>query len=237
MRVFAIINHKGGSTKTTTTEHLADILTESGSSVCLIDLDTSYNLSNFYNVNAKKNIINFLNGDKKAVTKITDRLSIVAGTKKISQFDSLYYSEPDMFAVLKTAIDALPFDIVLIDTPHSIGNIIKNAIYAADTVIMPVMPNRDSADGSVDVIDEIAELKAHRKDVNVRPCLLPAGFSTFSMKERAIIPALASAHKGIEILPKIPYKRSIKDDQSERIVRRNTNVYKAYKEVAQWLLK
>ncbi|HNX81932.1 MAG TPA: AAA family ATPase [Candidatus Omnitrophota bacterium] len=64
MRVFAIINHKGGSTKTTTTEHIADILTESGASVCLIDLDTSYNLTNFYNIAAKKNIIHFLNVDK-----------------------------------------------------------------------------------------------------------------------------------------------------------------------------
>ena len=46
--VWAIVNHKGGTTKTVTTEHVASILNDAGYSVCIVDLDTSHNVTNFY---------------------------------------------------------------------------------------------------------------------------------------------------------------------------------------------
>lgn len=234
--VWAIINHKGGTTKTTATEHISSVLIDAGCSVCLLDLDTSHNLTNFHlETLPKKNVLDFLNGDKKAIQKISTRLSLVAGTKKISKFDDLYYAETDVYAVIKNAVSALPFDFVLIDTPHAIGNIIKNAAYAADKIIIPAMPTRDSADGTVDVMDEIRELKKQRPDAKCIPYILPSGVTWYSLYERDAIKAIKAAHKGVAVLPSIPYKKSITYDQSDRIVRK-TSVYRGYKEVVEWLL-
>lgn len=235
-RVIAIINHKGGTTKTTATEDIADIAVQAGNSVCIIDLDTSYNATNFFlDETPKKDIIDFLNGDKKAIVKISDRFHIVPGSKKIANFDALYYAETDEYAVIKNAVDNLPYDYIIIDTPHSIGNVIANAMYAADIVIIPVMPNRDSADGSVDVIDEMNKLKKLRKDAKCVPFLLPSCVTWYSAYDRDAIKSIKAAHKNIEVLPYIPYRKSIAHDQSDRVIKRNTNVYKAYREVFKWL--
>lgn len=237
MAVWAIINHKGGTTKTTATEHKADILLSLGYSVVLIDLDTSHNATNFYMEKLPKlNIIDFLNGNKKAIVKISDRFAIIPGTKKIAKFDDLFYKVDDIYAVIKSAVDPLPYDFVLIDTPHAIGNIIKNAAYAADVVIIPAMPTRDSADGTVDVMDEIRDLKKLRPDAKCVPYILPSGVTWYSTYERDAIKAIKAAHKGVAFLPAIPYKKSITRDQSERVIKK-TIVYRKYKDVVTWLLK
>ena len=65
--IIAVNSHKGGTGKTTTVIHLAEILSETGS-VLLIDLDDSCNLTNFYiDSPQKKTIIEFFKGDKKTI--------------------------------------------------------------------------------------------------------------------------------------------------------------------------
>ena len=234
--VWAIVNHKGGTTKSTATEHFADILIEAGSSVCIVDLDTSHNATNFYlDTLPKKSVVDFLNGDKKAIAKISPRLSIIPGTKKIAKFDELFYAAEDVFGVIRSAIAPLPFDFVLIDTPHAIGNIIKNAIYAADKVVIPAMPTRDSADGTIDVMSEIDGLRRKRPDARCVPYLLPSCVTWYSLYDRDAVKAIKAAHSGIDMLPSIPYRKSIARDQSERTIKR-TNVYKSYEKVVTWLL-
>jgi len=237
MSVISAISHKGGTGKSTTVIHLSEILSARGSSVLMIDLDASCNLTNFYQAKSKKHIIDFLDGNKKAVSSIRPNMAIVCGNKKISDFDSIYYSAPDIYNVIKSAIEGMPYEYIIIDTPHSIGRIIKNTIIASDIVIIPVMPASWSADGSVDVLDEFDEIRqsSKKKEIaNCRPALLPTAISKWSSHDRSLIPALKAAHKDIDILPKIPYNRSIMRDQSEHIVKK-TNIYKAYEEVLKWL--
>lgn len=237
--VISLISHKGGCGKSTTAIHLAEILAKSGS-VLLIDTDASCNLTNFYGAGtSKKTVIDFLDGNRKAFAKTERGISIVPGHKSISSFDAKYYAAPDVYAVIKDAVSGMPFDFIIIDTPHAIGNIIKNTIIASDVMIMPVMPTSWSADGTVDVLDELEELKAkgRKKQVeNVRPALLPCAVSIFSSHDRSLVPSLRMAHPGIDILPRVPFNRSIMRDQSEGVVKK-TNVYRAYEEVAKWLLQ
>ena len=237
--VISVISHKGGTGKTTSAIHFADILTARGFSVLLIDLDASCNLSNFYGASGKKTIVDFLDGNKKAVVPVRSGLSVVCGSKKIAEFDSLTYSAKDSYSIIKNAIAGLPFDYVIIDTPHAIGRIIKNTIIASDVVVIPVMPAGWSADGSVDVLDEFAEIRASSRKKMIESCtpaLLPTAISKWSRHDRSLVPALEMAHPGVTILPKIPFNRDIMRDQSERVVKR-TNIYKAYEEVVEWLLK
>lgn len=238
-RVISVISHKGGTGKTTSAIHFADILSSKGFSVLLLDLDASCNLSNFYQVSGKKTIIDFLEGNKKSIIPVRSGLSAVPGSKKISDFDSISYSATDVYSIIKNATDGLPFDYIIIDTPHAIGRIIKNTIIASDVVVIPVMPAGWSADGSVDVLDEFAEIRASSKKKlieNCAPALLPTAISKWSRHDRGLIPALEMAHPGVTILPRIPFNRDIMKDQSERIVRK-TNIYKAYEEVTEWLSK
>ena len=238
-RVISVISHKGGTGKTTTAIHIAEILTARGSTVLVIDLDASCNLSSFYQAAGKKTIIDFLEGNKKAVVPVRSGLSAVTGSKKISEFDAISYTATDIYSLIKNAISGLPFDYIIIDTPHAIGRIIKNTIIASDTVIIPVMPAGWSADGSVDVLDEFADIRASSKKKLIEGCtpaLLPTAISKWSRHDRGLVPALEMAHPGVTILPKIPFNRDIMRDQSERVVRK-TNIYRAYEEVTEWLLK
>lgn len=237
--VISLISHKGGTGKSTSVIHIAEIISARGSSVLLIDLDASCNLTNFYRASSKKTIVDFLGGNQKAVTVIRPGISIICGSKKISQFDELYFSAADIYTVIKDAIAGMPYEYIIIDTPHSIGKIIKNCIIASDVVIIPVMPAGWSADGSVDVLDEFDEIRRSSKKAeikNCRPALLPSAISAWSRHDRTLIPALRAAHKDIDILQKIPFNRAIMKDQTDHVVRK-TNIYKAFEGVVSWLLK
>lgn len=237
--IIAVNSHKGGTGKTTTAIHLADILSETGS-VLLIDLDDSCNLTNFYIDTAqKKTIIEFLKGDKKTIKQIRSGLSIVCGSPEMARFDKLFYDAVGVELVLKEALDGLPFDNIIIDTPHSMGGIIANSLFAADVVVIPVLPHSWSVDGSMDIVAYIEKLKSspRKKDMGeCRPTLLPVALAFLSGHDRQLPSTLGMIHKGVEVLPQIPYNKSIMKHQSEKTVKK-TNVFKAYKEVIKWLSK
>jgi len=151
MKTIAINSHKGGTGKTTTAIHIADILSRHGS-VLAIDLDDSCNMTNFFDVKNKKTIIDFLKGDKKAVKPVRSWLSIVSGSPDLSKFDRIFYDSYGIELLLKEAVDGMPFDYVIIDTPHSMNNLIANSLFAADIVVIPVQPHSWSVDGSMDIL-------------------------------------------------------------------------------------
>lgn len=73
-RVISVISHKGGTGKTTSAIHFAEILIDRGFSVLLVDLDASCNLSNFYQATGKKTIVDFLDGNKKAIYPVSSTM-------------------------------------------------------------------------------------------------------------------------------------------------------------------
>lgn len=170
MKTIAVVNNKGGVTKTTSAANIGACLAYLGHSVLLIDSDGQANLSqhfNFYGDNIESTLLTAYRGAKKKkgvelpLHGIRDNLYIVPAELELKEMEDQLTSYGDPARVLTglTKQYADLFDYCIIDCPPALGNLTKNAIFASDSVIIPIAPGQFSVNGVDNIIGYLAELK------------------------------------------------------------------------------
>ncbi len=160
-RVVLVANFKGGSTKTTTSMCLAQGLTLRGRKVLVVDLDPQASLSELCGIYAEKEV----DEDSTVLPYIYDQsieggLSSVIkstywdGLDVIPAHPSLFGAEfhlPAMmkvkptfkfWAILRQGLEPLrkQYDYIILDTAPSLSYLTLNALMAADSMVMPLVP-------------------------------------------------------------------------------------------------
>jgi chromosome partitioning protein len=146
MQVFALVNNKGGVTKTTTTINLAYGLARAGRRVLVIDTDAQSNAT--YTLLGKlpqeDTLFDVLFNNARLADIIVgtqqERLYVAPSSIDISAADLLMANATGRERKLKRAIAPLEgeFDYVLIDTPPNLGVITVNSMIACTSVIIPI---------------------------------------------------------------------------------------------------
>ncbi|KSV72374.1 plasmid partitioning protein RepA [Sinorhizobium sp. Sb3] len=164
LQVLAIANFKGGSAKTTTCVHLAHYLALQGYRVLALDLDPQASLSAMFgaqpeiDVGANETIYAALRYDvaeRRPIRDIIrktyfDGVDLVPGNLEVMEYEhetprvlaNRSSSGAIFFERLKLALAEVEqdYDIVLLDTPPSLGFLTLSAIYAATSMVITVHP-------------------------------------------------------------------------------------------------
>lgn len=164
LQVIAVSNFKGGSAKTTTSIHLAHYLALHGYRVLCIDLDPQASLSAMFgsqpevDVGPNETIYAALRYDEERrsirdVIRKTyfDGVDLIPGNLEVMEYEHdtprmLAQRRGDMggifFERLKLALSEVDgdYDVVILDTPPSLGFLTLGAIYAATGMIVTVHP-------------------------------------------------------------------------------------------------
>jgi chromosome partitioning protein len=155
MNIFAILNQKGGSAKTTTAVNLGASLAELGKKVLLIDLDPQGSATKWLRCDPKdgKGIYDVFTENTSIESNITktdiDGLYVVPSSPWLIGLEKAMASEVGAETVLKQQLEklTLDWDYILIDCPPALGLLSLNALVAAHKVLVPLETRIMALDG------------------------------------------------------------------------------------------
>lgn len=162
MRIISVVNHKGGVGKTTSVSALGVALSKMGKRVLLVDLDAQRNLTDSLGTPQTDRTIYESLHDLGTLPVITLRegLDICPSSLDLVSMDIELSTLPDRESRLKTLLQKVSYDYVLIDCPPSLGLLTINALSASDEVIIPLIPEALPTKGLASllgIIDRVRE--------------------------------------------------------------------------------
>ena len=170
-RTIAILNHKGGVGKSTTTANLSAALRLKRKKVLAIDLDGQANLTESFglSIEAERTVYGAMCGQYPLpLVKLDNGITVVPSCLDLSAAESELINEPGRELILKglikKTIDTQPCDYVLIDCPPSLGLLTLNALTAADYIIIPVQAQFLAMRGMAKIMNIVRIVKERLND-------------------------------------------------------------------------
>ena len=147
-RIFALANQKGGVGKTTSTINLGAFLAKYGQRVLIMDADAQANLTSSlgFDKRADRPSVYDVVVDGVSLADVIlptdhERLELIPSAPSLAGAEVEVIARPNREKLLATALAEVQdrYDIVLIDSPPSLGILTVNALTAAsDGVIIPI---------------------------------------------------------------------------------------------------
>ncbi|MGC8602860.1 MAG: ParA family protein [Desulfomonilaceae bacterium] len=165
MRVIAVANQKGGSSKTTVSVNLAAGLAEQGKRTLLIDIDPQANASQWFGVkDTGRGLLEVFvnNGNLYDIIHNTPfNVDVVPSSTWMIQSEKLLHGEVGAETILRRKLKLLDekWDYVLIDCPPNLGILVINALVAANEVIVPVLAQILSVVGLSQLLETLEVVK------------------------------------------------------------------------------
>jgi chromosome partitioning protein len=166
MRVLCIAQQKGGVCKTTTALSLSAAWALEGSRVLMVDVDPQANLTrNIVDYERLKTDISSVYAGKASLASavaatLAEGLFIVPARTSLNRVENLERSL-STYTTLRREIPKLEssFDLVVIDTPPSLGLFTVSALLAASHILVPVQPTFFCQEGLGDLNQTIVEAR------------------------------------------------------------------------------
>jgi len=162
--ILTIANQKGGVGKTTTAINLAAAFAKKGKKTLLLDLDPQSNSSiTFLDIHhLQKSVYDVLTDPQcgfKDVIQHTSVLYLDVAPARIAlaKLESNLVGEFDAPFRLKDKLDAIrkEYDVVVIDTPPTLGLITVNALVACTHLLIPIQSSYFALEGTDDLLETI----------------------------------------------------------------------------------
>ncbi len=161
MRILTITNQKGGVGKTALTFHLAHLFARDGARTLLLDLDPQGNLSRSYldDTPPEAHIRRLFENQVPEPYPVAPNLHLVGSDITLSKYEADAKLE-NFFRVRTFLQDLNPgYDIVLMDTPPSLGLFTSNALLASQEVLIPVDISHYARIGLADLMESIEKVR------------------------------------------------------------------------------
>lgn len=142
MKTISIMNHKGGTGKTTSSINIGAGLAKKGLKVLLLDIDSQANLTEGLGIaDPEESVYDSIRENKKLpVLNISENLDLVPSSIDLLGAEMEIVSKIGREQILNKLLKPLKqnYDYILIDCPPSVGLLTVNAMVASDTILLPL---------------------------------------------------------------------------------------------------
>lgn len=170
-RRIAFINEKGGTGKTTLAVNVAAYLAQKKKCrVLLVDLDTQGHAGKILGIDARSsspNVFHLLVEPGLSLGDVTrpsgvPNLFVVPSWKEMADFPLRLSDDPRRAERLasRLSVEAVAaYDVVVIDSPPSMGLVTTNVLLAAEEVVVPVATTYLSLDGCAELVETVERVR------------------------------------------------------------------------------
>jgi len=173
MKTLAVANHKGGVGKTATARALGDALAGAGLRVLLVDTDHQGSLTLSCGVREPaKSLANVyaVAGHPPATLAevaqpVAKNLDLAPASLALAAADAEIVARPGREFILADALEAVAtrYDVAIVDCPPALGQLVINALVAADAVLIPAQPQPVDVAGVRLFLETVARIRANRR--------------------------------------------------------------------------
>ena len=226
MRIIVVANQKGGCGKTTVVINLAACLAREGQRTLALDMDPQGHCALGLAVPEEQielSIADILLTDpakesldlSRVIWQISSNYDLLPSRLDLCTLEQRLAGVPGREARLRAALETIAdkYDIILVDTPPTIGFLTQSALYAADEVIVPVDTGYFSLHGLSKQLVTIRELRAaYGKTVPLR--ILANLYDVRTKLGREILAELRKRHGDAMLSSFINFNTKLKESAS-----------------------
>lgn len=212
MKVWTVVNQKGGVGKTTSAVSLAGCLSDMGFKVLLLDLDPQGSLTHYLQIDTKQDDLNlydvfmashnqnqFAEVLKQAIcnTKISS-IDVLPAHIALATLDKTMGDESGKGLVVKKISQSLSqdYDYIIVDCPPALGVLMVNGLVGADVVLMPTQTEHLALGGLKQMLETIKLMKPNLS-ASLKALVVP---TQFDKRVKACIKAFADMRKSHQSL-------------------------------------
>ncbi len=177
--VLSIVNHKGGTGKTTTTINLGSALAAQGHRVLLVDFDAQGSLSYSLGItNPEFTIADALLGEVSAHDILHERegMHILPAKETLADVELSLAQTNGRFNHLNELLHQMTgYDFILIDCPPSLSLLTLNAMIASDYLIVPMQMDvlaLRGLDSIISIVDRLKPLNERLTVLGILPLMV-----------------------------------------------------------------
>lgn len=179
MNVIAIASQKGGTGKTTTAAAISCWAVEHGKRTLAVDLDPQGSLTHILRGNGTApGAYELMTGTASAsqLCQTNDGLpDIISASLQLAGADAEFCTKPGRDFFLKRALEEESdrWELVVIDTPPTLGTLLVNALTAADKVIIPLQADTFAVQAIYQLTETIGQVQQYcNRDLKIVGVLL-----------------------------------------------------------------
>ena len=194
-RRIAVVNHKGGTGKTTTAVHLAAGLAEGGHRVLLVDADPQGNVATWLGVDpAVCRMADLALGRmtlREARVGVRGGLDVVASDWRLAEAETRLVKSSERDHWLRRRLGKLSdYDFVIVDCAPSMSILTSSALAFADEVVIPISMEYLALVGVRQIIDNLLRMNARNGREARITAVVPTFYQANLRKNREILRSL-----------------------------------------------